>query len=132
MSQPISLHPRPLSSFSTGPRPSSEPNVARALSLSRVGPSYLKKHSVMVYCCHIKTPYIVINSLPSTGYLRITFYDNPWYLYVTKEKESSYIILTVLILWCYIPLRHIMIYYMIIIYPVMRIIVTEGRFSCSV
>jgi hypothetical protein len=48
-----------------------------------------------------------------------------------EKKESSYIVQTVLILWGYKPLHHIMRYYMTIIYPVMRIIVIEGRFSYS-
>jgi len=50
---------------------------------------------------------------------------------VTKGKESSYIVLTVLILWRYRLLRHIMIYYMTKICPVLRIFVIERRISCS-
>jgi len=49
----------------------------------------LPSHNNSIY----RHKFATVSQLP-----RITFYDDPWYLYVTKEKESSYIVLTVLIL----------------------------------
>jgi hypothetical protein len=56
----------------------------RSWGIFHFEPSYLYKHLVMLKCRHIKTALIVTNSPPVVGYLPATFYDGPWYLYVTK------------------------------------------------